>query len=84
MTLIDKLFTHKRQEKQVIWGIRVPKNVKSRWQILATFMRVPTNRLILFILNNWVQQNAKILVNREDRNQLADKIIEVYFKGKLN
>ena len=84
MRVIDKLFVHKRQEKQVVWGIRVSENVKSRWLMLAALMRVPCNRLILFVLNDWVQQNAETLLDREARNQLANRITELYLKGDLN
>ena len=84
MRLIDKLFAHKRQEEQVVWGIRVPEKVKMRWLILASLMRVPCNRLVLFVLQDWTRQNADTLLDREARNQLAYRITELYLKGNLN
>jgi hypothetical protein len=74
MTIIDKLFAHKIQQKQVIWGIRVPKKVKTQWQMLAAIMRIPANRLITYVLNDWVQNNADSLRDSVARNQLAERI----------
>ncbi len=80
MRVIDKLFTHKRQDESIIWGIRVPENVKTRWLMLATLMRIPTNRLILFVLQDWARQNTDTLLDREARSRLADTITEAYLK----
>ena len=81
--IFDKLIRRKPQDKSIIWGIRVPKKVKMRWLMLAAFMRVPTNRLILFILQDWARQNAETLLDVQTRNQLADKITEAYLSDKL-
>lgn len=84
MGIIHKLFAHKKQDKSIIWGIRAPKKVKMRWLFLSALMRVPTNRLILFILSDWARQNAETLLNDEARNRLADKITQAYLKEQLN
>ena len=84
MIVIDKLFAHRRQEKQVIWGIRVSEKVKARWLVLAGLMRVPCNRLILFVLQDWAKANAETLLDREARNQLAHRITELYLKRNLS
>jgi len=69
--------------KTTVWGIRVPEKVKMRWLMLAAIMRVPTNRLILFVLNDWVQQNADSLTDEVARNRLANRITELYLNDKL-
>jgi len=51
--------------------------------MLAAIMRVPTNRLILFVLNDWVQQNADSLTDEVARNRLANRITELYLNDKL-
>ena len=84
MGILDRLISHKEPTKTTVWGIRVPKKVKIRWLILSAVLRVPTNRLIMFILNDWVRQNTEMLVDDKARNQLADKITELYLKNELN
>jgi len=48
--------------------------------MVAALMRVPTNRLILFVLQDWVRQNSELLLDRQARNQLADRITDAYLK----
>lgn len=84
MDIIHRLITHKKQDESIIWGIRVPEKAKMRWLMLAALMRIPTNRLILFVLQDWAKANADILLNDEARNQLADRITEAYLKKQLN
>jgi hypothetical protein len=81
---IIRLLTHKKAIKTTVWGIRVPEKVKTRWLFLSAIMRVPANRLITFVLNDWVQQNADILTDELARNRLADQITELYLKNKLS
>jgi hypothetical protein len=84
MDIIHRLITHKKQDKQIVWGIRVPEKVKTRWLFLSAIMRVPANRLITFVLNDWVQQNADILTDELARNRLADQITDLYLKNRLS
>ncbi len=81
---IFKRNIYKRQDKHIIWGIRVPEKVKIRWIMLSAIMRVPCNRLILFILQDWVRQNAETLADDKARNQLADRVTGLYLKGSLH
>ncbi len=74
---------HKQRDKQIIWGIRVPEKVKMRWLFMSSIMRVPCNRLILYILTDWAQANADILRDDRARNRLADKITELYLNKQL-
>ena len=73
-----------KQEKQIVWGIRVPMRVKMQWCMLAAILRVPTNRLILYVLKDWVQQNANVLTDDVSRNRLAQRIIELHLNSKLD
>lgn len=84
MGILDRLITHKKVVKTTVWGIRVPEKVKMRWLMLAAIMRVPANRLILFVLNDWVKANADILLDDQARNRLADRITEAYLKRNLS
>ena len=84
MSILNRLIMHKKAVETTVWGIRVPEKVKMRWLMLAAVMRVPCNRLIVYVLQDWVRQNAEMLVNDKARNQLADRITELYLKGNLN
>jgi len=84
MNILRRLIKQKEQEKQIVWGIRVSRKVKNQWQILAAIMRVPTNRLILYVLQDWVQQNADVLTDEASRNRLAQKITELHLNKKLD
>lgn len=83
MDIIHRLFRQKQSIKTTVWGIRVPEKVKMRWLFLSAAMRVPTNRLILFVLQDWVRQNSDLLMNDTERNRLADHITELYLQDKL-
>ena len=83
MGILDRLITHKKVVKTTVWGIRVPEKVKVRRLMLSAIMRVPCNRLILFILSDWAKANADILLNEQARNRLADKITKAYLKNNL-
>ena len=83
MSIIDRLIRRKTLGKSIIWGIRTPGTVKKRWSILAALLRVPTNRLILWVLQDWAKQHADILLDLEARKQLADRITEAYLTDKL-
>lgn len=84
MNILHRLIKQKEQEKQIVWGIRVSRKVKIQWQILAAMMRVPTNRLILYVLKDWVQQNANVLTDEVGRNRLAQRITELHLDSKLD
>ena len=84
MSIFGRLIRRKTQDQSIIWGIRAPKSVKIRWLMLAALMRIPTNRLILFVLQDWVRQNADTLLDTGPRNRLADRITEAYLKNELN
>jgi len=84
MNILRRLIKQKEQEKQIVWGIRVSRKVKNQWQILAAIMRVPTNRLILYVLQDWVQQNANVLTDGVGRNRLAQKITDLHLNSKLD
>ena len=84
MNILRKLMKRKEQEKQIVWGIRVPNKVKMQWCMLAAILRVPTNRLILYVLKDWVQQNANVLTDEVGRNRLAQKITDLHLNSKLD
>ncbi|MBA7599418.1 hypothetical protein ES703_06451 [subsurface metagenome] len=84
MNILRRLIKQKGQENQIVWGIRVPRKVKIQWQILAAMMRVPTNRLILYVLKDWIQQNANVLTDDVSRNRLAQRITELHLNSKLD
>lgn len=84
MSIFDRLVRRKTQDKSIIWGIRAPKGVKMRWLMLAALMRVPCNRLILFVLQDWVRQNAELLSDRQARDKLANHITNLYIDNQLN
>ena len=84
MSIFDRLIKRKTRDKSIIWGIRAPKSVKTRWLMLAALMRVPTNRLILFVLQDWVRQNNEVLLDRQARDALAEHITELYIDNQLN
>ena len=84
MNILRRLIKQKEQENQIVWGIRVPRKVKIQWQILAAMMRVPTNRLILYVLKDWIQQNANVLTDDVSRNRLAQRITELHLNSKLD
>lgn len=82
--MLQKIFRHKQRDKRVVWGIRSPETMKTRWLMLAAIMRVPANRLILFVLNDWAKSNADILLDDQARNRLVDRITESYFQNNLS
>jgi len=84
MSILHRLIKRKKQDKQIIWGIRVPEKVKIGWLILAAIMRVPCNRLVLFILQDWLRQNADMLLDDQVRNRLADRITESYLNKSFD
>ena len=74
INILNKLIQLITKRKAVVWGIRVPQSAKKKWQWMATLMGVPANRLVLYVLNDWVQQNAALLMDREARSELAARI----------
>jgi hypothetical protein len=52
--------------------------------MLAALMRVPTNRLILFVLHDWVRQNNEVLLDRQARDASAEHITKLYIDNQLN
>jgi hypothetical protein len=84
MNILRRLIKQKEEEKQIVWGIRVPQKAKMQWCMLAAILRVPTNRLILYVLQDWVQQNNNVLTDEVRRNRLAQKITESHLNRKLD
>lgn len=82
--IFNRLIKRKTRDKSIVWGIRAPKSVKTRWLMLAALMGVPANRLILFVLQDWVQQNSELLLDRQARYALADHIRKLYIDNQLN
>lgn len=83
ISALKRFIRRKTPVKTVIWGVRVPEKVKIRWLMLAAIMRVPTNRLVTYALQDWVQQNADNLTDEVARNRLADYITQLYLSNKL-
>ena len=83
MDIIHRLFRQKEPTKTEVWGIRAPKNIKARWLMLSAIMRIPRNRLVLFALGDWARANADVLLDKQERNRLADRITELYLNDKL-
>ena len=83
MSVLSKLIRRLTRPKSIVWGIRVPKTTKQRWCSLSTLMGIPTNRLIIFVLQDWVQQNSELLLDEQARNELAGKIANVYLRNEL-
>jgi hypothetical protein len=81
-TAFKRLIRGKSRIKTTIWGVRVPEKVKNRWVLLAGVMRVPTNHLVSYVLQDWIEQNADILTDDKARNRLADRITELYLGNK--
>ena len=52
--------------------------------MLAALMGMPTNRLILFVLQNWLQQNGEVLLDRQARHALVDHITKLHIDNQLN
>jgi len=84
MGILDVLMRRKTQDVSIVWGIRTTRKTALRWKLLAAVMRVPTNRLVLYVLQDWMARNAEVLQNEEARNRLADKITDSYVRGHLN
>ena len=83
MSILDWLFGEKSRHKSIIWGVRTPPKVKQRWLMLASLMRIPANRLVLYILNDWAQRNSELLLDDEERNKLARRIADAYLENEL-
>jgi len=84
MGILDMLMKRNTQDVSIVWGIRSTRKTTLRWKLLAAVMRVPTNRLVLYALQDWMESNAVVLQNEEARNRLADKITDSYVRGHLN
>lgn len=84
MSILNRLIGRKTEDKSIVWGIRVPKSAKERWLWLSDLMQVPANRLIMFVLKDWVQQNSELLLDSHARNELAGRIADAYLKDELN
>ena len=84
MGIFDRLVKRETQDPSIVWGIRATRKTMLRWKLLAALMRVPANRLVLYALEEWLQQNAEVLQSDEARNRLADKITDSYLSGHLN
>jgi len=50
---------------------------------LSEILGVPCNRLILFIIKDWLAWNRDILLKEEGRMELAHKITQSYLAGRL-
>ncbi len=70
--------------QDIVWGIRAPENVRSRWTQMAKTLGVPTNRFVLFALKSWSLQFGASLRDDKKRRRLADFINQEYRKGKLD
>ena len=78
MNILDRLIKHRKPVQTIIWGIRVPKNIKEQWQLLAAIMRIPANRLVMYVLADWVRQNEGVLRDNQAREQLGERINRSY------
>jgi|APSaa5957512622_1039677.scaffolds.fasta_scaffold97235_2 hypothetical protein len=81
--MLNRLFGRKTKQKSTVWGIRTPPKVKERWCSLSDLMQVPTNRLILYILRDWTEQNAALLLDEQMRSALAARIDDAFLKNEL-
>ena len=83
MSVLSKLIRRLTRPKSIVWGLRVPKTTKEKWCSLSDLMRIPTNRLILYVLNDWAQKNGELLLDDEARNKLARRIVDAHLRNEL-
>jgi|APSaa5957512622_1039677.scaffolds.fasta_scaffold271941_1 hypothetical protein len=83
MGILNALFKGLSRQKTIIWGLRVPQSARKKWQLQANLMGIPANRLILYILQDWVRQNAELLVDEQARSALAGRIVDAYLRNEL-
>jgi hypothetical protein len=76
-------FFKKERSQSIVWGLRMPIEVRSRWKVISGLMGVPCNRLILFILKDWANKNQNLLLSEELRARLASIINKAYINGRL-
>lgn len=76
-------FFKKEKNKSIVWGLRMPIAVRSRWQIIAGLIGIPCNRLVLFILKDWANKNQNLLLDETLRARLASMINKAYIDGRL-
>ena len=57
--------------------------VRASWGVMAGFMGVPTNRLVYYILGDWVKHNQKLLHDEKLRARLATEVNKAYFDGRF-
>ena len=41
------------------------------------------NRLVMYVLQDWAQANSDVLLDKNARHRLADKVNEAYLNNKL-
>ena len=73
-----------KSNSNIVWGIRAPESVRIRWTKLSEILGVPCNRLILFIITDWLIRNSDNLFEEEWRVELANNITKAYLAGKLD
>jgi hypothetical protein len=83
MGILNALFKGILRHKSIVWGLRVPQSARKKWQLQANLMGVPANRLILYILRDWTEQNAALLLDERARSALAARIDDAYLKDEL-
>ena len=83
MNILNRLIRRITRGKSIIWGLRVSKGVKERWQWLARLMGIPANRLVLYVLQDWAWQNRELIADRQARNALAGRITDAFLNNEL-
>lgn len=68
----------------IVWGIRAPAAVRTRWTNLSGILGIPCNRLILYNLKDWSIANREIILDKEGRKKLAEAVSDTYLKGVLD
>lgn len=68
-------FDSNKETGEIVWGIRVPTMLKRNWMSLAGIIRVPANRLVAFVLEDWFKKNVAIFREKEGRYALSQLIL---------
>ena len=80
---INRLRRYNNRVKNIVWGIRIPKEIKNRWLLLSIITRLPVNRLVAYALQDWLTKYSRILTDESSRNRLAEHITQLYLQNKL-
>ncbi len=77
---MNVIHTVKHNQKRIVWGIWVQKDLKLTYKLISMSLKVPMAVLVTHVLVKWLAgEGSEIMRSAQKKKELQDTLLRMYF-----